>query len=227
MNLQYAVLIIHVESRKKRLSRDVFLVHPCEVDKLMYFNDGAFTKTHPPIILFQLDLSHDKKKNPEYGTQMPELIDLITKEHDHLSRFFADLNTRFYDLENESIDADFLENTRCDLEFGIEEMLHHFDQEEEVLFIEIVKRLPEEKEKVQKLIRMHEFICDQTRDLQQVLQSTVDELPEQIPYIHDLVSTIRGALRTHARQEDVFFHRIFENLNATDSAWLLTEIAKI
>ena len=74
---------------------------------------------------------------------------------------------------------------------------------------------------------MHEFICDQTRDLQQILNGTAEELPVQIPDIHDLVSTIRGALRTHGRHEDAFFNRVFENLNVEESDWLLTEIAKI
>ncbi len=158
---------------------------------------------------------------------MSQLVDVIKHEHEHLTRFFTDLNARFYEAEAGSIDATFLESAREELEFGVEELLHHFDQEEAVLFAEVVTRFPVEKENVDKLTRMHEFICDQTKDLQVILENDPAEMQSKISEVHDLVSTIRGALRTHARHENAFFLRIFDDLEPTEVEWFLAELAKI
>ncbi len=158
---------------------------------------------------------------------MSHLVDLIKHEHDHLMHFFTDLDKRFYEADSGQIDATFLELARGELELGIEELLHHFDQEEAVLFAEVVSRFPVEKEYVAKLTRMHEFICDQTQDLQIILESNPVELQKKVSDVHDIVSTIRGALRTHAKHENAFFVRIFEDLEPTEVDWFLAELAKI
>ena len=158
---------------------------------------------------------------------MSQLIDLIKHEHEHLSRFFTDLNARFYEAETGVIDSTFLESAREELELGVEELLHHFDQEEAVLFAEVVARFPVENDNVAKLTRMHEFICDQTKDLQIILESNPDELQKKVSDVHDIVSTIRGALRTHAKYENAFFLRIFNDLEPTEVEWFLAELAKI
>lgn len=162
---------------------------------------------------------------------MTELIDVVHHEHDHLVRFFEDLDEQFRRISKQGLaDAggpELLVTAREDLNLGLDEMLHHFDQEEAVFFVEIATKFPTLADDVQKLVRMHEFICDQTQLLQKLLELPDSNLVGRVDEVHDYVAVIRGALRTHARQENTFFEDALEKMSPEERTVLLNKMREI
>ena len=78
--------------------------------------------------------------------QKSDLIDTVHHEHDHLGKLFDDLEETFEDLASGDMDSsryvEVVESASGDLEVALDEMLHHFNQEEEVFFVEIEERFP-------------------------------------------------------------------------------------
>lgn len=158
---------------------------------------------------------------------MAELIDLVHHEHDHLTRIFEDLDSQFRRIATDGLDGEVLETARGDLALGLEEMLHHFDQEEAVFFVRISDKFPEMADDVGKLVRMHEFICEQTQSLQRLLELDGAQLQTRVQEVHDYVAVLRGALRTHARQENAFFADALERMSADEREALLEEMRHV
>src|SRR5690554_6120530 len=120
-----------------------------------------------------------------------DIIDLIHHEHEHICKLFTDLHDRFEkiaagELVEESRD-EMVEAAAEELDVALEEMLHHFNQEEEVLFIDFEQRFPELAADVTSLVEAHESMCERTRWLQQQFKKDSSMLSENIDEILDVL----------------------------------------
>lgn len=99
-----------------------------------------------------------------------DLVEWATHEHEHLSKLFDDLRATFNrlatgELSDEAHD-EALAQALDDLEGALDDMLEHFNEEEEVYFVAIRQRFPELATAVDELVTAHEQICGRTQRLQ-------------------------------------------------------------
>ena len=98
-----------------------------------------------------------------------DLLDWTHHEHEHLSKLFDDLRATFNRLALGDVESaereEMLGQAMEDLEGALEDMLEHFNEEEEVYFLAIEQRFPEFGEAIAELVSAHESICTSTRRL--------------------------------------------------------------
>ena len=160
-------------------------------------------------------------------TQKSDLIDRVHHEHNHLTRLFEDLGATFEKIAEGECDRETLESAREDLRIGLEDMLHHFDQEEEVFFVEIERRFPEFADQIAELVDTHEFVCDRTRWLHTVLSRDDDAIAELGDEVHGVLETLSKTLVDHTAQENEIFGAALRQMTPAEREALLREMQRI
>ncbi len=160
-----------------------------------------------------------------------DLIDLVHHEHAHICRLFTDLYERFEkiaagELVDESRD-EMVEAAAEELTIALDEMLHHFNQEEEVFFIDFERRFPELAEDVASLVEAHESMCDRTRWLQQQFKKNVATLSENIDEVLEVLRSMNELVLKHTIEEQRFFSTVLTKIPAGERRSLLEAVQKL
>jgi hemerythrin-like domain-containing protein len=155
-----------------------------------------------------------------------ELIDHVHHEHTHLNRLFEDLEATFERLARDGVsdggrDREVLEVAADDLQAALDEMLHHFDHEEELFFVAIESRFPEHAEEIAELVASHEVMYAKTRELQRVVRGPLAELEARADEILETVRQLRHLIDEHNTQEHELFDRTLSQLDRDERQALL------
>lgn len=159
------------------------------------------------------------------------LIDIVHHEHDHLKRLFEDIEESFEEIVAGETDVasemGALEAAADNLAVALEEMLHHFNQEEEVFFVDLEERFPELSDDIAGLVESHETMCDKTRWLRQHLEGTAEDIAADADEIHDVLGDMNDLLSEHTEEENRLFGRALEKMPEEEQHELLDEMRKI
>ncbi len=160
-----------------------------------------------------------------------DLIDLVHHEHDHMTKLFGDLRATFEQLAVDEIDdadkREIVETAREDLRAAFDELLHHFDQEEEVFFVRMESRFPELAAQIATLVQTHEFVCDRTRDLQTLLQQDVGVIAANLGRVGETLTTLQTTLLDHTNTENEIFGAALRRMTAGEREALLREMREL
>lgn len=160
-----------------------------------------------------------------------DLIDVVHHEHSHLCRLFDDIAATFEKIvRGELAEArrhELLASAQEDLEMVLEEMLHHFNQEEEVFFVEIERQFPEYADEIARLVDAHELICERTRWLSRRLKTPRSALGEHADEILEVLLQMSELVRDHALNENQLFDNALQRMPATQRDQLRDEIRRV
>ena len=163
--------------------------------------------------------------------QSSDLIDLVHHEHDHLCRLFEDIGQTFEKIARGELSgsrrAAVLDTASDDLQMALDEMLHHFNQEEEVFFVEIEQRFPELSDDIEALAQAHETMCDRTRWLHRQLGQPSEQIDQEVDEIMKVVKQMRTMLVQHTSKENQLFDSVLERIPAEERDSLLEEMRRI
>ena len=168
---------------------------------------------------------------PKSELPKSDLIDLVHHEHDHMTKLFGDLRATFEQLGQatgpESEKREMVETAQEDLRAAFDELLHHFDQEEEVFFVRMETRFPELGPQIATLVETHEFVCERTRWLQRVLQQGVDAITVNLDGVRDTLSTLQTTLFEHTNTENEIFGAALRRMTPQERESLLREMREL
>lgn len=160
-----------------------------------------------------------------------DLKDRVQHEHQHLCRLFEDLESNFQKIASGELDeetrAEILESTSEELAVALDEMLHHFDQEEEVFFVDIEERFPELAEEIASLVAAHELMGERTKWLQAQLKKPGDTITREIDQILEVIKTMNHLVYKHTVDEQRLFDVVLEKIPAEERISLLKEMQSI
>lgn len=169
------------------------------------------------------------KESP--NEQTSDLIDKVHHEHEHLRRLFDDLASSFAAISSGEVEADDQRDVIAaaseDLQVALEDMLHHFNQEEEIFFVEMEKRFPELKPRIDTLVEAHETMSQRTRWLQEQLNKPADKLARNLEVIVDVLESMSGLVETHTQEETELFDDVLERMDAGERRGLLEKMRQI
>ncbi|MBA2661355.1 MAG: hemerythrin domain-containing protein [Bradymonadaceae bacterium] len=160
-----------------------------------------------------------------------DLIDRVHHEHEHLCRLFDDLHERFEkiaagEFEDQSRD-EIVEMAAEDLAVALDEMLHHFNQEEEIFFVDIETRFPELGAEVARLVEAHETMCERTRWLQQQFKKNAATLAVNVEPILEVLRGMKELVRQHTVEEQKLFDVVLSRIPPAERIILLREMQSI
>lgn len=160
-----------------------------------------------------------------------DLIDIVHHEHDHLRRLFQDISTSFEAVAGGEVELkdkrEELDTAAEDLSVALEEMLHHFTQEEEVFFVDLERRFPELSDDIEELTAAHEAMCERTQWLQQQLSADIDEMADNVGDILDVLDEMVKRLEEHTAEENRIFGLALQRMPREEQDELLDEMRKI
>jgi hemerythrin-like domain-containing protein len=159
------------------------------------------------------------------------LIDIVHHEHAHLKRLFGDIASTFQKIVTGESDveaeADILRSAADDLDVALDEMLHHFNQEEEVFFVDLEERFPELGEDIAGLVESHETMCDKTRWLRSQIGAESEAIAENAEAILEVLESMSDLLVEHTEEENRIFEAALEQMPEQEQQELLAEMRKI
>lgn len=159
------------------------------------------------------------------------LIDIIHHEHAHLKRLFEDIEASFEKIVSGETDVasemGAIESAADNLDVALEEMLHHFNQEEEVFFVDLEERFPELSEDIAGLVDSHETMCEKTRWLRQHLEGTADDIADDAEQIHEVLGEMTDLLSEHTEEENRIFGLALEKMPEEEQHELLDEMRRV
>lgn len=160
-----------------------------------------------------------------------DLIDLVHHEHAHLRRLFDDLAESFASIADgevgEESRREVVATAAEDLEVALDDMLHHFNQEEEIFFVELEKRFPELKPQIVGLVKGHEVMGQRTRWLQEQLSKPPKELTRNLEVILDVLRSMARLVEDHTEEETRLFDAALEAMPAEERQGLLERMRSI
>lgn len=160
-----------------------------------------------------------------------DLIDLVHHEHDHLCKLFEDIGQTFEKIAHGELDeprqTEVLETASDDLEMALEEMLHHFNQEEEVFFVAIKNRFPELSDDIEELADTHELMCERTRWLHRQLSKPQEAISGKVDEVMTVVKQMRQLLSEHTANENRLFDAALQRMPAEERDSLLQEMRRL
>ncbi len=163
--------------------------------------------------------------------QRADLIDKVHHEHAHLRRLFDDLASSFRDIAAGEIgdgsQREVVSAAAEDLEVALEDMLHHFNQEEEVFFVELEERFPELESRIQKLVDAHELMAQRTRWLYEQLDRDAEELSRDLEVVVDVLDSMADLVETHTEQETELFDDVLQQVPAEERRELLEKMQQV
>lgn len=168
-------------------------------------------------------MTDEKKKS--------DLIDTVHHEHDHLGKLFDDIEETFESLATGGLQGarydEVVESASANLEFALDEMLHHFNQEEEVFFVEIAARFPDKAAEIDGLTEAHERMCEGTRWLQRQIKKPSSVMSGELEAIREAIHDVRVTLDEHTRRENAFFDDVLRSMSSEERQALLDEMRSI
>lgn len=160
-----------------------------------------------------------------------DVLDAVEHEHAHLRRLFDDIAETFRAIRDEQDDEpskkEAVEMATDNLEMALDEMLEHFDEEEEVLFVAIENRYPDVRDEIGELVDAHERICERTRWLQQRMRAEKESVFKELDEILEVVDEVKELLTQHTQDEQQLFQQVLEVLPEGERKWLLKEMRHI
>lgn len=158
-----------------------------------------------------------------------KLINHIHHEHDHLTRLFDDVYRTFEKLSEGALDdeTEALESASDDLRIALDEMMQHFAEEEEVLFVEIEKHFPQMSDEIASLVQTHEAICDETRWLQKLLTKSPDAIREECSSALDVLDNLREDVRAHSKAESQVYNNALRQLPPSERRRMMQTLQSI
>ncbi len=172
-----------------------------------------------------MTMSHDKNEKTS------DLIDQVHHEHEHLRRLFGDLASSFAAISAGEVGAgrerEVIAAAAEDLEVALDDMLLHFNQEEEVFFVEIEKRFPELKPRIKVLVEGHEVMSQRTRWLHQQLNRDPKDLARDLEVVVDVLEAMSNLVQTHTEEETALFDDVLESIPAGERKGLLRKMREI
>ena len=160
-----------------------------------------------------------------------DLIDTVHHEHAHLRRLFDDLASKFANIAAGEIEENNQRQVVAaaseDLEVALEDMLEHFNQEEEVFFVEIEERFPDLKPRIRALVEAHEEMSQRMRWLQEQLGKSQQELARNLEVVVDVLSSMAGLVEEHTEEESALFDDVLEKIPAGERKGLLKRMRQI
>lgn len=160
-----------------------------------------------------------------------ELIDQLHHEHAHLTRIFAELSQTFRrvaagDVHDDDCD-DALATAAEDLRAALDEMLHHFSQEEEILFVEIVERFPELSGEIVRLEKNHESIAGHARSLLSLLGRGPQSFRDEYERAIQTLSLVSQEVTQHTLDEAQVYGDALKRLAPDERRAMLEQLRKI
>lgn len=163
--------------------------------------------------------------------QTSDLIDKVHHEHAHLRRLFDDLASSFADIAAEksgaSDETEVVEAASEELEVALEDMLHHFDQEEEIFFVEIEERFPEMKPRIEELVEAHELMTQRTRWLHEQLGRGPDDVARDLEVVVDVLRSLAEMVERHTERETELFDEVLNKIPEDERRGLLEKMRQI
>lgn len=163
--------------------------------------------------------------------QASDLIDLVHHEHAHMRRLFDDLANNFAAIAagetGEASEREIVAAASEDLEVALEEMLHHFNQEEEIFFVDMERRFPELKSDIDDLVEAHEVMAQRTRWLHDQLEKDPEDLARDLEVIVDVVRSLAGLVEEHTEKETELFDTVLHKISAEERRELLEKMRKV
>ena len=160
-----------------------------------------------------------------------DLIDIVHHEHDHLRRLFEDISTSFEAVaegeEQLEEKREELDTAAEDLSVALDEMLHHFTQEEEVFFVDLEQRFPELGDDIDQLAEAHHEMCKRTQWLQQQLSADIDAMADNVDEIREVLEGMVKRLEEHTAEENRIFGLALQRMPREEQDELLDEMRKI
>lgn len=160
-----------------------------------------------------------------------DLIDAVHHEHAHMRRLFVDLVESFESIASGELDGESREEVvrmaSEDLEVALEDMLHHFNQEEEIFFIELEQRFPVVQPKVESLVDAHETMSKRTRWLQEQLARPPEELTRNLEVVLDVLRSMARLVDEHTQEEADLFSTVLEAMSSEERRDLLERMREL
>lgn len=182
-------------------------------------------------------LDREREASEESGQDMPgtkidrsDLVEWANHEHVHLSKLFDDLRQTFNEMAQGELEGDSLDEALAlafdDLEGGLEDMLEHFNEEEEVYFLAIEQRFPEYATQIDHLTQTHEVICEKIQRLQRHIREVERDLEtgerqELSARLIALVNSLAVEVERHNEQEQAVFEGALKRLSVDEQIALL------
>lgn len=157
-----------------------------------------------------------------------DLIDQLHHEHAHLTRLFSELAQTFAGLAvADEVDADLLSTAADDLQTALDEMLHHFSQEEEILFIELARKFPEMRDALGELERNHESITTHTRWLLTLLGRGPDAFLQESKAAIEAVEAVSREIKQHTMDEARIYGDALRRLGPEERRAMMEQLQQI
>ncbi|RAL25330.1 hypothetical protein DL240_03725 [Lujinxingia litoralis] len=160
-----------------------------------------------------------------------DLIDRVHHEHVHLRRLFEDLSGTFERIGAEQTSAErkqeLIESASEDMAVALDDMLEHFNQEEEIFFVEIEERFPELGPRIDALVKGHELMGQRTRWLHEQLGRTPAEIGRNLAVILDVVRSMAKMIDEHTTEETTLFDDVLTKIPADERRELLEKMREI
>lgn len=159
------------------------------------------------------------------------LIDVVHHEHAHLCRLFDDIGETFEKLASGELEeprrSEVIDSAQEDLQMALEEMLHHFNQEEELFFVEIEEAFPEYAKDIERLVAGHEMICERTRWLNRQLKLPDVAQDGHAEEVLKVVKQMCKLVHSHATNENRLFDSALARMPVEQRERLREEIRKL
>lgn len=160
-----------------------------------------------------------------------DLIDAVHHEHAHMRRLFVDLVSSFESIARGEVDEESREEVVSvaseDLEVALDDMLHHFNQEEEIFFVELEERFPAIQPQVETLVKAHETMSKRTRWLQEQLARPSEELTRNLEVILDVLRSMAHLVDEHTQDEAELFSSVLEAMSPEERKDLLERMREL
>lgn len=173
------------------------------------------------------NVNENDNQNPEIvSLDRSDLLEWASHEHDHMGKLFDDLGETFGRIARGELagkdQEEAVELAVEDLEVALEDMLEHFNEEEEVYFFAIEQHFPEFGAQLEGLVDAHEQICTQIKGLQR----SCDELRQGAPrqswgQLNAQVQALVDALVDHNDREREVFQAALVRLSESQLQELL------
>lgn len=160
-----------------------------------------------------------------------DLIDQLHHEHAHLNRLFAELATTFEEVAAGDVTGDDCDDALAtaaeDLTVALDEMLRHFSQEEEILFVELAARFPELRDDIQALEQNHESITTHTRWLLAMLARGYASFREEYESAVERLAAVSREVSQHTLDEVRVYDDALKLLDPDERRAMLEQLQQI
>lgn len=158
-----------------------------------------------------------------------DLIEQLHHEHAHLNRLFTELSETFSHIAASRVDDvdDALATAADDLNVALDEMLHHFSQEEEILFVELVQRFPEMRVEIERLEKNHENIAEHTRWLLSLLGRGPEAFKKDCDRAIEVVAAVTREVTQHTNDEARIYGEALRRLGPDERRAMMEQLQQI